>query len=114
MTSDPIFRSAAQTTESRSLTAHFKAVSRSLSVKAGTACSGKCRNTRKNKEKLVRVDFRIDLPSRIAAFVAVLVLGIVLVLSPSTQSAAGSAEEGLLTAVTCLLLAGRFGERGWR
>ncbi|MEU7560308.1 hypothetical protein [Streptomyces eurythermus] len=52
------------------------------------------------------VNFRIDLPSMSVAFVATLVLGIVLVMSPSVQLAALQ-EEWLLPAVACLLVAGR-------
>ncbi|MFE7940564.1 hypothetical protein ACFU46_24820 [Streptomyces griseoincarnatus] len=47
------------------------------------------------------------------AFVATLVLGIVLVMSPSAQVAALQGEW-LLPAVPCLLIAGRPGERGQR
>lgn len=59
------------------------------------------------------VKFRIDPPCMSVAFVATLVLGIVLVMSPSAQVAALQ-EEWLLPAVACLLIAGRPGERGHR
>ncbi|MGW1605578.1 hypothetical protein [Streptomyces eurythermus] len=54
------------------------------------------------------VNFRIDLPCVSVAFVATLVLGIVLVMSPSVRLAALQ-EEWLLPAVACLLIAGRPG-----
>ena len=59
------------------------------------------------------VNFRIDLSCMSVAFVATLVLGIVLVTFPSTQVAALQ-EEWLLPAVACLLIAGRPSERGRR
>ncbi|WFB82570.1 MULTISPECIES: hypothetical protein [Streptomyces] len=60
----------------------------------------------KHKEILVFVNFRIDLPCMSVAFVATLVLGILLVMSPSAQVAALQGEW-LLPAVACLLIAGR-------
>ncbi|MGW4759962.1 hypothetical protein [Streptomyces chartreusis] len=47
------------------------------------------------------------------AFVATLVLGVVLVMSPSAQKAVLQ-EEWLLPAVACLLIGVRPGERGQR
>ncbi|MDF9867947.1 MULTISPECIES: hypothetical protein [Streptomyces] len=52
------------------------------------------------------VNFRIDLPCMSVAFVATLVLGIVLVMSPAAQTAV--LQEGWLApAVACLLVAAR-------
>ncbi|MGW2367782.1 hypothetical protein ACWCZ5_19640 [Streptomyces sp. NPDC001667] len=59
------------------------------------------------------VDFRIDLPCTSVAFVATLVLGVVLVMSPSARTAVLQ-EEWLLPAVTSLLVGVRPGERGQR
>ncbi|MER7338632.1 hypothetical protein ABT403_12350 [Streptomyces sp. NPDC000075] len=59
------------------------------------------------------VNFRIDLPCMSVAFVATLVLGIVLVMSPSAQVAALQGEWPL-PALACLLIAGRPGGRGRR
>ncbi|MFC1232717.1 MULTISPECIES: hypothetical protein [Streptomyces] len=61
----------------------------------------------------MRVDFRIDLPCLSAAFVAALVLGIVLIMSPTAQTAV--LEEGwLLPAAACLLAVRQPGERKQR
>lgn len=59
------------------------------------------------------VDLRIDLPCMSVAFVAMLVLGVVLVMSPSAQMAV-LREEWLLPAVACLLIGVRPSERGQR
>ncbi|MFE4956170.1 hypothetical protein ACFRCW_19205 [Streptomyces sp. NPDC056653] len=59
------------------------------------------------------VNFRIDLPCMSVAFVATLVLGIVLVMSPSAQAAVLQ-EEWLAPAVACLLVAVRPSDRGRR
>lgn len=67
----------------------------------------------KHKETLVLVNFRIDLPCMSVAFVATLVLGVVLVMSPSAQLVVPQ-EEWLLPAVACLLIGVRPGERGQR
>ncbi|MFE7566094.1 hypothetical protein ACFU76_03880 [Streptomyces sp. NPDC057539] len=59
------------------------------------------------------IKLSIDLPCMSVAFVATLVLGIVLVMSPSAQVAALQ-EEWLLPAVACFLFAARPSERGQR
>ncbi|MFJ8719515.1 hypothetical protein ACIRD9_41185 [Streptomyces violaceus] len=59
------------------------------------------------------VDFRIDLPRMSVAFVATLVVGIVLVMSPSTQVPVLQ-EEWLLPAIACLLIAGQPNKREHR
>ncbi|RSS82806.1 hypothetical protein [Streptomyces sp. WAC06614] len=59
------------------------------------------------------VNFRMDLPCTSVAFVATLVLGIVLVMSPAARAAALQ-EEWLLPAAACLLIAGRPAEGGRR
>ncbi|MGW4026319.1 hypothetical protein [Streptomyces sp. NPDC005009] len=56
------------------------------------------------------VNFRINLPCTSVAFVAMLVLGIVLVMSPSAQATVLQ-EEWLLPAAACLLIAGQPGKR---
>ncbi|WP_263171320.1 hypothetical protein [Streptomyces sp. SCSIO ZS0520] len=60
------------------------------------------------------VDFRIDLPCMSVAFVATLVLGIVLVMSPSVQAAVLQEGGWLLPAAACLLTAVRPRETGRR
>ncbi|MER7468333.1 hypothetical protein [Streptomyces sp. NPDC097981] len=60
------------------------------------------------------VDFRIDLPCMSVAFVAMLVLGVVLVMYPSAQAAILQEGDWLLPAAACLLAAARPGERGQR
>ncbi|MFD5299571.1 hypothetical protein ACFWJU_30750 [Streptomyces mutabilis] len=59
------------------------------------------------------VDFRIDLPCLSVAFVATLVLGIVVVLSPAAQ-VTDLQEEWLLSSVACLLIAGQSSGRKQR
>ncbi|MGY0056504.1 hypothetical protein ACWY4P_08085 [Streptomyces sp. LZ34] len=63
---------------------------------------------------LVLVSFRIDLPRVSAAFVGLLVLGVVLVMSPSAAAAAPAALQEarwLLPAAVGLLLGVRSGVR---
>ncbi|MBB5121009.1 hypothetical protein AF335_20080 [Streptomyces eurocidicus] len=60
------------------------------------------------------VNLRIDLPCRSVAFVATLVLGIVLVMSRSAQEAAFQEGTWLLPAAASLLTAARPRERGRR
>ncbi|MER6142356.1 hypothetical protein ABT174_20300 [Streptomyces sparsogenes] len=60
----------------------------------------------------MRFSFRIDLPCVSVAFVALLVLGVVLVMSPSPVAAAALQEaDWLLPATACLLLGARPGAR---
>lgn len=68
----------------------------------------------KHKETLVFVNVRIDLPCMSVAFVATLVLGIVLVMSPSAQEAILQEGAWLLPAAAFLLTAVRHRERGQR